>query len=123
MIKSETSRKGKQTASGTTEDSRPEKKAKDGEEPRPAGGNRRVRAGQVDEPSRGGKDESTHICQLINCSKLAELSFSICPLTPKCGASLLPPSFPPSHRCSHCEPACRAVPPNPPSEYSSAGFA
>lgn len=42
------------------------------------------------------KDESARICLLINCSKLAELSFSICPLKPKWGASLLPPSLLPS---------------------------
>lgn len=32
--------------------------------------------------SLGVTEESTHICQLINRSKLAELSFSICPLKP-----------------------------------------
>lgn len=41
-------------------------------------------AGQVDlRRPPGVNAERRRICQLINCSKLAELSFSICPLKVK----------------------------------------
>lgn len=39
--------------------------------------------GRVAQTSLGVEEESRRVCRLINCSKLAELSFNICPLTLK----------------------------------------